>query len=127
MAGLGRAQCKDPHWPRDILDALLAHVLEGEVEPVAYLIADDPADADPARFSQAFETRRNVHSISEDIVLLRKYVADEITRLEDSLAVVDSIAERNLELDMVAAGMEDTPEAARLAQQVQASGPTILD
>jgi len=39
----------DAHRPRDVLDLLLAHVLEREVELVANLIADHPADADAAR------------------------------------------------------------------------------
>jgi len=39
----------DAHRPRDVFDLLLAHVLEREVELVANLIADHPADADAAR------------------------------------------------------------------------------
>jgi hypothetical protein len=37
-----------PHGPRDVLDLLLAHVLEGVIEPVAHLVTHHPADADPA-------------------------------------------------------------------------------
>jgi len=40
----------DAYGPRDVLDPLLAHVLEAEVELVAHLITHDAADADSAGF-----------------------------------------------------------------------------
>src|SRR5262249_37488169 len=37
----------DAHRPRDVLDLLLAHILERKGELVAHLVAHHPADADP--------------------------------------------------------------------------------
>ena len=42
MAPASVANPVDAHWPGDVLDLLLAQILEGEVQPVAHLIADDP-------------------------------------------------------------------------------------
>jgi hypothetical protein len=39
---------------RDVLEALLAHVLEGEIELVSHLIAHNPTDADPAGLGHGF-------------------------------------------------------------------------
>jgi hypothetical protein len=64
---------------------------------------------------------RNLPTKAEGQQLLQEYIAAEMARLEATLPTVESTADRNLELDMEAAGMEDTPEGARLAQQVQAS------
>ena len=57
----------DAHRPCNVLDLLLAHVLEREVELVAHLIAHHPADANPARLGQGFEPRRDIDSVSVDI------------------------------------------------------------
>jgi len=35
-------------------DPLLAQILEGVIDPVAHLIPDDPADANPTRLGQRF-------------------------------------------------------------------------
>ena len=64
------------HWPGDVLYLLLAHVLERVIEPVAHLIAHDPADADPAGLGQGFQARGDIHPIAEDIVLLSDHVAE---------------------------------------------------
>jgi hypothetical protein len=68
MTGL-RAQQNpmDAHWPGNVLYLLLTHVLEPEVELVAHLIAHDPADANPARLGQGFESRSDIDSLSVDI------------------------------------------------------------
>jgi len=42
------------HWPGDVLDLLLAEILEGGIQLVADLVAHDPADADPARLCEGF-------------------------------------------------------------------------
>ena len=42
----------DAHRPGDVLDLLLAQILEGEVELVAHLVAHHAADADAARLGQ---------------------------------------------------------------------------
>jgi hypothetical protein len=64
------------HWPGDVLDLLLAQILEHEIELVAHLVMHDPADADPAGLGQPFQPRRDVHPIPEDVVLLNDHVAE---------------------------------------------------
>ena len=58
---------EDVDWPGDVLDPLLAHVLEAEAELVAHLVAHDLADADPARRGQALEARRDIDPVAEDV------------------------------------------------------------
>ena len=58
--------------PGDVLDLLLAHVVEGEVELVAHLVAHDAADADPARLRQGFQPRRDIDAVAVDVVAHRR-------------------------------------------------------
>jgi hypothetical protein len=50
-------------------------LLEGAIEPVAHLIANDPADTDPSWLGQSFEPRRDINTVAEDVVLLHHYIA----------------------------------------------------
>ena len=61
----------DADRPRDVLDLLLAEILEAEIELVADLVAHDPADADPAGLGQSFQPRRDIDAIAEDVVARR--------------------------------------------------------
>ena len=68
---LGDQNAVDADRPRDVLDLLLAGILEGEVELVAHLVAHDPADADPAGLRQGFEPGRDIDADAElDAALL---------------------------------------------------------
>ena len=66
----------DMHRPCNVLDLLLAEILEREVELVAHLVVHHPADADATRLRQGFETCRDVDAISIDIVLVEDDVAE---------------------------------------------------
>src|SRR5690242_4147182 len=66
------------HRPGDVLDLLLAEVLEGNVELVAHLVAYDAADADAARRGEAFESRRDIDAVAVDVVL----VADDVAQID---------------------------------------------
>ena len=52
-----RVQRIDPHRPRDVLDALLTHILEGVREPVADMVTDGARDADAAWRRQPLQAR----------------------------------------------------------------------
>ncbi len=55
----------DRHAPAgDVLDLMLAQILEAEIDFVADLVAHDPADADPARLGQGFEPRRDIDAVA---------------------------------------------------------------
>src|SRR5215469_9323716 len=64
------------HRPGDVLDLLVAHVLEGDGELVTHLISYHPADADAARFRQAFKARCDVDPVTEDVVVVDDDVAE---------------------------------------------------
>ena len=64
------------HRPGDVLDLLLAHVLEGKIELVAHLVAHDTADTDPAGCRQCFEPRRDIDAITVNIFVVDNDVAD---------------------------------------------------
>jgi hypothetical protein len=53
---------KYPNGPGDVLDRLLTHIVEGEIE----LVAHDPADADSTGFGQGFKPRCDIDAIAEN-------------------------------------------------------------
>ena len=77
-----------PDWSGNVLDLLLTHVFEGKVELVANLVANNPADTDPARLSQCLETRRDVYPVSVNVPLI-----------DDDVAKVDPHAELDATFD----------------------------
>ena len=60
----------------DVLDALLAEILERDVEPVADLIADRARDADAAGLGELLQARGDVDAVAEDVVVLDDHVAE---------------------------------------------------
>src|SRR6516164_4569874 len=66
----------DAHRPRDVLDLLLAHIRERESELVAHLLANHPADADPARLRQGFEPCGDIDAVAENVAFVDDDVAD---------------------------------------------------
>ena len=69
-------------WPRDILERLLAPVLEGEVEPTRGALLNGCRNADATRLGQAFEPGRDVDPVAENVAVL-----------DDDVAHVDANAE----------------------------------
>ena len=63
-------------WTGDVLDFLRPKILEGEAQLVEHLIAHDPADADPARFGQSFQARRDIDAVAKDVVAVNDDVAN---------------------------------------------------
>jgi hypothetical protein len=64
------------HRPGDVLDLLLAHVLEREIELVSHLIAHDAAGTDATRLRQGFEAGRDVDPVAIDVGAVDDDVAD---------------------------------------------------
>src|ERR1700746_2363393 len=54
--------------PFDVLQGLLAHVFESEIEPVANMVADWSGDRYPARRSDALQARRDVDPVAKNIL-----------------------------------------------------------
>src|SRR6516162_7528683 len=74
--GEGGANPVRPDWPPYVLERLLAHVFEGEVEAARGVLVDARRNADAARLGQDFETRRHVDTIAKDVAVLDDDVAD---------------------------------------------------
>jgi hypothetical protein len=66
----------DPHRPRNVLYLLFSQILESEIELVAHLITNNPADADPAWLGEGFKSRRDIHPLAENVVFLNDHVAE---------------------------------------------------
>jgi len=66
----------DPHWPSNVLEALLAQILECKVELTCCVLLDTGRNANATRFGQTFETGRDVHPVTENVAVLNNDVAD---------------------------------------------------
>jgi hypothetical protein len=70
------AQCIDPDGPRDVLDALLTHVVERVGQPVADLVAHRPGNADPSGLGERLQARCDIDSVAEDVAVFGDHVAE---------------------------------------------------
>src|ERR1700730_5251042 len=80
-----------PHWPSYILDLLVAPVVEGKIELVAYLVSHHAADADPARRRQSFKPGGDIDAVAVDILPIIHDVAEI-----DADAELDPLIRRHL-------------------------------
>ena len=100
--------------PGDVLDALLAQILERDAEPVADLIAHRARDADAARLGELLQARGHVHAIAEDVVVLADHVAEVDADAKADLALRRhvAVAPRHalLDLDRARHGIRDARE-----------------
>src|SRR6266436_3916812 len=63
-------------WTGDVLDALVAEILEFEVvQSVTDLITHRAGDADATGLGEGFEARRHVDAVAKDVVFLNDHVA----------------------------------------------------
>jgi hypothetical protein len=70
----GASDAKDAQRPRDVLQALLADVLEAEVETARRIFANARGDADPARLSQTFDPGGDVDAVAKNVAVLDENV-----------------------------------------------------
>jgi hypothetical protein len=66
----------DPHRARDVLDALLAQILESISQLVPDLVAHHPRDADPTGRRKGFEARRDIDTVTEQVIILDDDIAE---------------------------------------------------
>ena len=97
---------KHPDRPLDVLQRLLAHVFEGKVEPIADVVAHRAGDGDAAGRGDAFQPRRHIHAVAENVVALDDDVADIDADAELNAAAFRniSVALAHLALDFGGAG-----------------------
>src|SRR5258708_9257650 len=60
----------------DVLDTLLAHVVNRIRKLVPYLVAHGARDADPAGFGERFQASCDIDAVAEDVVVLSDDVAE---------------------------------------------------
>jgi len=78
-----------PDRPRNVLQRLLAHILEREVEPARGVFPHARRNADAARLGEAFEVGRDVDAITKDVAVL----ADDSSDVDPD-AEVDAVIRR---------------------------------
>jgi len=66
----------DPHWPCDVFEGLLAHVLERKVELTRYVLLYPSRHTNPARIGQCFQPSGNIHSVPENVAVLDDDIAN---------------------------------------------------
>ena len=66
----------DADRARNVLDYLLAQVLEAEAQLVAHLIVDIARNQDAARLGECFQPRCHIDAIAVNIILIADDVAD---------------------------------------------------
>src|SRR5262249_54777585 len=117
----------------DVLQRLLAHVLVGEAEPLAYRVAHTAGDADAARLGQALEPRGEGDAVAENVLLVVDHVAEV-----DADAVFDAsglrhagvtLAHAALNLDRAAHGVDHRGELDQraIAGQFHELAAVLLD
>jgi hypothetical protein len=74
----GHPHSIDAHRTRNVLQFVRAQILEGKVEPVAYLVVNRVRDEDAARGRKRLEPRRNVDAVTVDPGL----VVDDVTEVD---------------------------------------------
>ena len=71
----GEPHSVDPHRAGNVLEALLAQIVEGEVETPGYVLLNTGGHANASGLGQTFQPSRDVHPVTEDVVVLHNDVA----------------------------------------------------
>src|SRR5262249_22006504 len=113
----------NPHRPGDILQPLLAQIVEGDVELAARILLNPAGDADATRLRESLQTCRHVHTVAIDVAGLDHDVADIDAEAKlDPLLRWDTgtaLSHAALDLDSAAQGID---HARELRQQTVPSG-----
>jgi hypothetical protein len=57
----------NPHRPHHVLERLLAHVVEGEIEAARIILLHSRRNANAARLGQFFKSRCDVDAVAENV------------------------------------------------------------
>jgi hypothetical protein len=66
----------DPNRSSDVFEALIAQIVECEIEPPRGILLDTSRNANPAGFGKSFEPGRNIHAVAEDVLILDHDISD---------------------------------------------------
>ena len=90
-AGSGpRSDAIDAHWPGNVLDLLLAQILEDEGQPVAHMFVHGIGDEHPAGIGQGLDPRGDIDAVAIEVVALDDHVAEI-----DADAQLDAVVRRD--------------------------------
>ena len=121
------------HRPGDVLDPLLAAVVEGNVQPVLDLVAYHAADADVTWFGQSFEAGGDIDTVAVDVALVEDHVAEIDSDAELDPAFHRHIGivlnHRPLDFDGAAHRINDAGELDEqpIAGSLDDAAPVLLD
>jgi hypothetical protein len=122
---IGDRNAINPDCPCNILDLLIAHILESEIELVAHLVAHDPADANAAGIRQGFEAGGDIDTVAVDVVLVDNDVAEIDPDAEPDAAVLGHAGFAIYHCPLQLGGTADRVHDAREFRQHAIAG--ILD
>jgi hypothetical protein len=71
----GEPHSVDAHRAGNVLEALLSHVVKGEIQTPGYVLLNTGRNANASGLSQTFQPSRDVHSVTEDVAVLHNNVA----------------------------------------------------
>jgi len=100
------------HRTGDVFEALVAEIIEGEVEAAGGVFLDPGRDADPAGLGEGFEAGRDIDSVAEDVAIL-----------DDDIADIDADAEFDAVVGFAGVALGHAPlPVGRAAQGVDDAG-----
>jgi len=72
---------------QDVLELLLARILEGDIELALHILSYPAGDTNTARLCKRFQTRRYIYTVTVDVATVNYYVAeiDPYAELDPSL------------------------------------------
>jgi hypothetical protein len=66
----------DPHGTGNVLEVLLASVLEGDLKLTFGIFLNSAGDTYPTGLRKTFQTRRHVHAIAEEVAMVEHDIPD---------------------------------------------------
>ena len=113
----------DMHQPGNVLDLLLAQIVEDKGQPVAHLVVDCIGDEHSAGIGQGFDPRGDVDAVAIEVVALDDHIAEIDADAQFDAAVRSgagvALRHRLLHLDRAAHRIDD---AGKFHQQPVAGG-----
>ena len=99
---VAESDVEDAHRELDVLELLLADIFKQQVEPVADIVAHRLRNRYSAGLGDAFEPRRDVDAVAENIVVVDDHIAkvDADAELDPPVLGDACVADRHVALDV---------------------------
>jgi hypothetical protein len=116
-----RRQRIAPHRPRDVLELLLAEIDEVFLQPIAHMPVRVLGQANPARLTNPFEPRRNVHPVTHQVAVA---LLDNVAEV-DADAKLDAAFGRHAGVALDHAGLHLDCAANRIDHAAELDDDTV--